>query len=473
MCIRSLLFLISIFVCSFALAQDEEESHNVRQCVSKQEMDELFARVRASRLKRVEEGKLKPLTGRTLALTPHSFIFPLKAAPNYYQPGFYYISNYVDVNSSSSGNNSVQDYNCGTRSYDTPPTSGSPSGYDHSGIDISTGPFGWKMMDDNSVHVVAAEEGEIIEKNDNEFSRTCRTGGQASTYYGNYIVVEHADLSWTMYMHMKAGTLTSKAIGERVSTGEYLGVVASSGNSSGPHLHFEVRDPFGSILDPFQNGNCNDATGVGSLWANEEPYINKRILAVFTLSGIWSNSTCDTTGVSNGSSEVVPFKNHFNPGDPLYVSSSVRDIQMNNTVRLRILNETGTEYLDNTYIYPNAYNDMIRTPVLFTTAPSIPGTYRLLCTYNGQTETHLFSVGCSGAQTLSGARGSNSGVISGSSINSTETISASASNVQYQAETYIQFNPGFHVATGAEFLARIDACTIGGQRTTAEKAKKD
>ena len=51
----------------------------------------------------------------------------------------------------------------------------------------------------------------------------------------------HADGSVAWYGHMKAGSLTNKAVGQTVSSGEYLGIVGSSGNSTGPHLHFGIR----------------------------------------------------------------------------------------------------------------------------------------------------------------------------------------------------------------------------------------
>jgi murein DD-endopeptidase MepM/ murein hydrolase activator NlpD len=448
-------FLIQICFC---YGQEPGQVPKMK-CINKKAMDELFSRITGKVINQTTNRENPEAT-----LGPHAFIWPLRAAPNYYQPGFYYISNYVDLDPNSSGTNSLQDYNCGTRTYDTPPDPpDAPNGYEHSGIDICTAPFPWVMVDNNSVEVIAAEGGWIEARDNDEWSRTCNTGTvNPAVAYGNFIALRHADSSMTFYMHMKEGTLTSKGRGDYVYAGEYLGILASSGNSSGPHLHFEVRNPDGVVLDPFQNGSCNQPTGVGSLWAAEEPYYNKQILAIFTLSDLWTNSTC---GPSGGGSEIVPFRNHFNPGEIIYFSASVRDIQSSNSVRVRIIGPNSVEYLDNTYLYPNTFNNMFILPVQTIVAPPIPGTYQMLCTYNGQTKLHLFSVGCLGSQTLSGPRPSNTGVISGGTINSTETISPAANNVQYQAENYIRLNPGFHAERGAEFLARKEACTVGGTRS--------
>jgi murein DD-endopeptidase MepM/ murein hydrolase activator NlpD len=64
--------------------------------------------------------------------------------------------------------------------------------------------------------------------------------------YGNLVVVDHGDGLATAYAHASAILV---AVGQQVGQGETVSLVGSTGNSSGPHLHFEVRVN-GSAVDP-------------------------------------------------------------------------------------------------------------------------------------------------------------------------------------------------------------------------------
>jgi murein DD-endopeptidase MepM/ murein hydrolase activator NlpD len=74
---------------------------------------------------------------------------------------------------------------------------------------------------------------------------TVTHAGPAGTY-GNLIVIKHANGVETRYAHLSA---TSVKEGEQVQAGQPIGAVGTTGYSTGPHLHFEVRKD-GQTFDP-------------------------------------------------------------------------------------------------------------------------------------------------------------------------------------------------------------------------------
>ncbi|MFC7917177.1 peptidoglycan DD-metalloendopeptidase family protein [Streptomyces sp. NPDC057386] len=69
--------------------------------------------------------------------------------------------------------------------------------------------------------------------------------------FGIEVVVQHPGGYYTQYAHLAAVTVDQ---GERVLAGQWVGQSGTSGNSTGPHLHFEVRvtPEWGSSLDPVE-----------------------------------------------------------------------------------------------------------------------------------------------------------------------------------------------------------------------------
>ena len=65
--------------------------------------------------------------------------------------------------------------------------------------------------------------------------------------FGLYVVIRHSNGLETLYAHMDETIVTS---GEKVFQGQEIGKVGSTGNSTGPHLHFEVSI-YGILIDPF------------------------------------------------------------------------------------------------------------------------------------------------------------------------------------------------------------------------------
>ncbi|WP_341279831.1 peptidoglycan DD-metalloendopeptidase family protein [Paenibacillus sp. FSL H8-0537] len=66
--------------------------------------------------------------------------------------------------------------------------------------------------------------------------------------YGNAVIIDHGGGMWTLYGHIREGGIKVSK-GDSVSKGQKIAEVGSTGNSTGPHLHFEVRIN-GSTTDP-------------------------------------------------------------------------------------------------------------------------------------------------------------------------------------------------------------------------------
>ena len=67
--------------------------------------------------------------------------------------------------------------------------------------------------------------------------------------YGNNVVLRMADGTYTQYGHLSSITVS---VGQSVTSGQRIGLSGSTGNSTGPHLHFEARTTpeYGSDMDP-------------------------------------------------------------------------------------------------------------------------------------------------------------------------------------------------------------------------------
>jgi murein DD-endopeptidase MepM/ murein hydrolase activator NlpD len=69
---------------------------------------------------------------------------------------------------------------------------------------------------------------------------------EAFSSYGNYIAIEHGGEMQTRYAHLSGYAVSA---GQRVTKGQLIGYVGSTGRSTGPHLHYEVRVS-GEAVDP-------------------------------------------------------------------------------------------------------------------------------------------------------------------------------------------------------------------------------
>lgn len=100
------------------------------------------------------------------------------------------------------------------------------SGY-HTGVDFSAS---------SGTSVKAIGEGSVV------------SAGWSGSY-GNEVVIKHTDGKYSQYAHLSSLSVSS---GQTVSGGQQIGLSGSTGNSTGPHLHFEIRTgpSYGSDVDP-------------------------------------------------------------------------------------------------------------------------------------------------------------------------------------------------------------------------------
>ncbi|MFA4846159.1 MAG: M23 family metallopeptidase, partial [Patescibacteria group bacterium] len=85
--------------------------------------------------------------------------------------------------------------------------------------------------------------------------------------YGNHVRIRHPNGYETRYAHLLPNTITVR-VGDRVEAGQLLGKSDNTGKSTGPHLHFEVRDSQGRRVNPYGDPpNYTNGCGTNALWA--------------------------------------------------------------------------------------------------------------------------------------------------------------------------------------------------------------
>lgn len=159
----------------------------------------------------------------------------------------------------------VQDWNCGGSSYEY-----------HRGSDFSLA--GGNGAIASGWDVVAAADGTVVSAQDGHYDRctTCsasvdaRCGTDFGFGYGNHVVVNHGSYR-VIYAHLRTGSVRVGP-GDAVRCGDVLGHIASSGCSTGAHLHFETRPlggAFTTAFDPFA-GSCSSTSP--TRWTTQGAY---------------------------------------------------------------------------------------------------------------------------------------------------------------------------------------------------------
>ncbi len=357
-------FILVLLLPMFSFSQEIKEFNggefrfnpNNIPCITEEAIAKINAEIEINVAYLKKQGKLSV---KKSSMAAPSFIWPVKKSAISTYNDVWAISNYVDHDNAAG----IEDYNCTQRTYNS-----------HTGTDIFTWPFSWYQMENNISEVIAAAAGIIVFKNDGLFDKSC----DLNSNNWNAVYLEHSDGSRTWYGHLKNGSLTSKSVGDDVVEGEYLGVVGSSGNSTGPHLHFEVYDSNNKLIDPF-NGNCNN---IATWWQDQPDYRDPQINAALTHTAPPVFNTCPEIETTNTA-------NKFLPNSDIYLAGYFKDQLVGTTVFLKLYNPNGTniewsQNLINTFGSSYWYWIVDNLSAL--------GTYKFEITYQGQKVTHEFEV---------------------------------------------------------------------------------
>ncbi len=101
-------------------------------------------------------------------------------------------------------------------------------------------PYGWRSSGwHNGIDLVKSGGGASGTPVVASRSGTVEVVQRSNSGYGNMVLINHGDGYKTRYAHMTSGSITVR-VGDYVEAGRTIGRVGSTGNSTGPHLHFEV-----------------------------------------------------------------------------------------------------------------------------------------------------------------------------------------------------------------------------------------
>jgi murein DD-endopeptidase MepM/ murein hydrolase activator NlpD len=189
---------------------------------------------------------LLAIVALTSSAAAQQYRFPLEASSGTAP----YVTAYRDHDTGGG----LLDYNCGSDTYNG-----------HKGTDFGIG--GFPVMNAGSRVIVAAAPGNVVFVNDGCFDQCTTSDCGCGSGFGNYVKIAHADGKSTYYAHMMNGSILV-SLGDQVQCGQPLGKVGSSGNSSGPHVHFEPRYSDNVSDDPYAGG-CGGPT---SFWVNQGAY---------------------------------------------------------------------------------------------------------------------------------------------------------------------------------------------------------
>lgn len=281
----------------------------------------------------------------------------------------YIIVNYVDWLDTG-----ISDAWCGTKTYDG-----------HQGTDYTLRSF---SQMDSGVNVLAAADGVVTFIQDGLYDR--ETEGDVSKRLGNYIAIRHPNKYYTYYGHLKTNSRQVQ-IGDSVLQGQVIAQVGSSGNSTDPHLHFEVWYDSLYVIDPY-TGVCGN---MSTLFSDNHLYD--------TSLHVWDQGMHDSLVGINGLRERIktiqdPYSFKPTASTPVVYWSQLSGVKKDDVLTIHWLTPAQTEWFqyavtldrDYWYYYYFSYINNTDLPI---------GQWKVELRLNGKTITsEQFSVGNSSSR---------------------------------------------------------------------------
>lgn len=160
-------------------------------------------------------------------------------------------------------------------------------GKGHGALDIAN------MTGVGTTNIIAAKAGVVVYPTLSD-PTNCVDGGSYSCGggYGNYVIIQHTDGNYTLYGHLASNSITVKA-GDSVAQGQVIAKMGTSGNSTGTHLHFEVR-----VAENTQAAKVDPLTFVSMENPRPKPSVSSGKLSEFI-------AYFEGTGPTNGDNYVA------------------------------------------------------------------------------------------------------------------------------------------------------------------------
>ena len=223
-------------------------------------------------------------------------------------------NNFVDLDFTSPG---ILDYHGTAYTYDG-----------HHGIDSDLCTFTEQSI---GVPIFAALDGTVVAAHDGEFDMNTT---QVPGALANYVVLNHGGTQETWYYHLKKNSVLV-SVGQQVKAGQPLGLTASSGFSTGPHLHFESRAG-GTFFESF-TGASNPGS---SNWATQPAFRTEMYVRDFNITAdnlsTWAGPPADTTRTGAAGTGT----------QTRYFWAIIQSFPANSTYRFRFLRPNGTARFD-------------------------------------------------------------------------------------------------------------------------------